>query len=211
MIMALSLEMRVSAANKKMAALRQQRGDLAIGDDNSKFEVVSAQIGKVERDIQQLQNALKDAADARARKEAIEAPKKRAAAHAALLASLKSAEAERLATIGAAEVAARALVDALKAAMTAAARTRAVADEIKVFNADTSPMDGAAMLNASNISNRLSLLLSSVLSPLCTAHGFFGLVNFSAAGHQRVDASASWKILEEREISGLIAAFARAR
>ena len=124
---------------------------------------------------------------------------------------LKSADASRLETIGAAEAAARTLVDTFREAMTAAAKARAVADQIKAFEGDVSPMDGAAMLNSTNVSNRLSLLLSAVLSPLCTAHGFFGLLNLSAAGHQRIHSSASWKALEEREVSGLIAAFEWAR
>src|SRR5437870_3847306 len=57
----------------------------------------------------------------------------------------------------------------------------------------------------------VSLLLSAVMSPLCTGQGFFGHVNLSCAGHQRIDSSASWKALEEREVVGLIAAFARAK
>src|SRR4051794_8012981 len=125
----LALEMQRSAAIKKVESLRMKRGKAAADGDQAAFVVVDKGVEEAERRVHQLENAIEDASAERKRREAIEAPRKRAEAHAALLASLKLAEEKRLETVVAAEVAARAFVEALKAVIAASRQARKIADQ----------------------------------------------------------------------------------
>src|SRR6476661_7548674 len=172
--MALSLEMRASAATKKLESLKRKRGVATLDEDGGRFIVLTREILKVEGDLEAIEQAKGEAAEEAARRRAADAPRRRAEARACRLAVVEALETERLAAVADAEKAARALVSALQ-------RAGAAAQKLDL-TCSGGTLSGT-LLREPNHSMRLSERLASAMPPLASGSGFFGHLNLGPAQH----------------------------